>query len=99
MELLHGETSATPERRHGFSLPLPPDGPLLTFEEAGAYLRLSTASIRKLVDGRADTKDDELGERLRGWTRRISPHRRYILRDPFLAWLTALAGDARAQAG
>ena len=41
-------------------IPFPPDAPLLTLAEAGAYLRLSAPSVRKLIDGRADTRDDSL---------------------------------------
>jgi len=99
MELLEGGNPANPHLPTGAAIPLPLDGPLLTFEEAGAYLRLTAASIRKLVDGRADSKDDELGARLRGWTVRLSPHRRYILREPFLVWLASFSGAPQAQAG
>jgi hypothetical protein len=81
-----------PARREGACIPNPEDAFLLTFEEAGAYLRLSAASVRKLVDGRADTKDDELGKSLRGWVVRLSPHRRYIRRDKFLKWLCEVTG-------
>lgn len=83
----------------GAGIPQPPDSFLLTFEEAGAYLRLSAASVRKLVDGRADTKDDDLGERIRGWVVRLSPHRRYIRRDPFLRWLCEVTGRPSGLAG
>lgn len=78
---------------------LPPDAPLLTFAEAGAYLRLSTASVRKLVDGRSDTKNDELGAVLRSWVVRLSPHRRYIRRQEFLAWLRGVVGGEESRVG
>lgn len=81
------------------AIPLPPDAPLLSFDEAGAYLRLSAASMRKLIDGRADTQDDELGKVLRCWVVRLSPHRRYILRDQFLGWLKRKADEAVNAAG
>ena len=72
-------------------IPLPPDAPLMTLAEAGAYIRLSAASVRKMIDGRADSKDDVLGEKLRGWVVRLSPHRRYIRREPFFEWLYRMA--------
>ena len=74
-------------------VPLPPEVPLLTFAEAGSYLRLSAASVRKLVDGRPDTKDDRLGTLLRGWVVRLSPHRRYIRGKVFLSWLKNIAEE------
>lgn len=95
MELLEGGNPKNPRLPTG-AAPLPPDGPFLTFEEAGAYLRLTSGSVRKLVDGRADSKDDELGARLRSWTVRLSPHRRYILREPFLLWLASFSGCQQA---
>lgn len=79
-------------------IPLPHDAPLMTLGEAGAYLRLSTASIRKLIDGRADAKDDALGERLRGWVVRLSPHRRYIQREPFMTWLREISDPGLSEA-
>jgi hypothetical protein len=74
-------------KRKSSTLPLPPDGPLLSFADVAAYLRLTPAAVRKLVDGRADGSDGELGELLRRWLVRLSPHRRYISRTPFFAWL------------
>lgn len=77
--------------------PLPPDAPLLTFAEAGAYLRLSAAAVRKLLNGRPDGPEDELGALLRSWMVRLSPRRRYILREPFLQWLREKADAGRKQ--
>ena len=71
--------------------PLPPDAPLLSLDDVGLYLRLSTAAVRKLIDGRAEG-DDQLGELLRSWLVKLSPHRRYIKRQPFLKWLNERAG-------
>jgi len=98
MKLVPGNPGASPLKDGTRPIPLPGDATLLTFAEAGAYLRLSVASIRKLVDGRADAKDDELGARLRAWTVRLSPHRRYILREPFFHWLSSLSVGGQAQA-
>lgn len=69
------------------ALPLPADAPLLSFADVAAYLRLTTAAVRRLVDGRPDGSDGELGELLREWLVRLSPRRRYIRREPFLAWI------------
>ena len=74
-------------------LPLPSDGPLLSFSDVAAYLRLTTGAIRRLVDGRPDGSDGELGDLLRTWLVRLSPHRRYIRRGPFLAWIREKSGD------
>lgn len=76
--------------------PLPPDGPLMSFADVAAYLRTTPAAVRKLVDGRADGSDGELGELLRSWLVRLSPHRRFIRRDAFLAWLRGKSSDSGA---
>jgi hypothetical protein len=68
-------------------LALPPDAPLLSLRDVASYLRLSLAAVRKLLDGRADGSDGELGEALRQFCVRLSPHRRYIRRDLFMQWL------------
>lgn len=73
---------------------LPPDAPLLSFADVGAYLRLTPAAVRTLVNGRVDGSDGELGDLLRSWLVTLSPHRRYIRRDPFLGWLHEKTGDA-----
>jgi hypothetical protein len=99
MKLIPGHGKISPSAEGSKAMPLPGDAPLLTFAEAGAYLRLTAESIRKLVDGRADAKDDELGSRLRAWVVRLSPHRRYILREPFFRWLQSLGEDVQARAG
>jgi hypothetical protein len=93
MKLLKGGHGAPGNAETGRSIPLPVDGPLMSIEEAGTYLRLSAASVRKLIDGRADQKDDTLGALLRGWVVRLSPHRRYIRRRAFMAWLNGVAGS------
>jgi hypothetical protein len=93
MKLLKGGHVASGNAEVGSSIPLPPDGPLMSIEEAGAYLRLSAASVRKLIDCRADQKDDTLGALLRAWVVRLSPHRRYIRRREFMAWLEGVAGS------
>jgi hypothetical protein len=69
-------------------LPLPQDAPLLAFSDVAAYLRKTTAAVRRMVDGRmGETTPDEIGTLLRQWVVRLSPHRRYIRRQPFLEWL------------
>ncbi len=75
---------------------LPSDAPLLDVADVAAYLRLTVAAVRKLLDGRPDASDGNLGERLRGWMVRLSPHRRYIKRGPFMAWLRELASETEA---
>ena len=71
--------------------PLPGDAPLLSIEDVAVYLRTTPPAVRKMLDGRADS-NDELGARLRPWLVKLSPHRRYIMREPFLAWLRQQAG-------
>lgn len=79
------------ERTLAVALPLPADAPLLGVADVAAYLRMTPAAVRKLLDGRADVSDGELGAKLRDLEVRISPHRRYIEREPFLAWLRTKA--------
>ncbi len=71
---------------------LPTDALLLSLRDVAAYLRLSLAAVRKLLDGRPDSSDGELGEVLRQLCVRLSPHRRYIRRDPFMKWLREKLG-------
>lgn len=71
--------------------PLPPDAPLLSIDDVALYLRTTRAAVRKMIEGRADYHDP-IGERLRGWVVRLSPHRRYIRRGPFMAWLAGAGG-------
>ncbi len=78
------------------ALPLPHDGPLMSFADVAAYLRTTPAAVRKLVDGRADGSDGELGDLLRSWLVRLSPHRRFIRRDAFLSWLREKSSDSVA---
>ena len=69
-------------------LPLPQDGPLLAFSDVAAYLRITPAAVRRMIDGRMGrSTPDEIGARLRQWVVRLSAHRRYIKREPFLSWL------------
>ena len=75
---------------------LPADAPLLDLADVAAYLRLTVAAVRKLLDGRPDASDGRLGEMLRGWVVKLSPHRRYVRRAPFMKWLRELAGEAPA---
>lgn len=79
--------------RSGGPGPLPLDAPLLALEDVARYLRITPAAVRRLVDGRADGSDGELGDRLRGWLVKLSPRRRYIRREPFLTWLREIPGD------
>lgn len=81
------------DRRRSRPAPPPPDSPLLSFADAAAYLRITPAAVRTLVNGRADGSDGELGDLLRSWLVTLSPHRRYIRREPFLAWLREKSGN------
>ena len=76
----------------------PPDGPLLSIEEAAAYLRLSPGAVAKMLGGRADGDDGELGRVLRDCLVCLSPRRRYIAKQSFLAWLNAAANRSPAGA-
>lgn len=80
------EGNPAPKAR-GAPPPLPSDAPLLAPGDVASYLRLSRAAVARLLDGRADSSDGELGEVLRRFTIRLSPRRRYVLREPFMAWL------------
>lgn len=83
----------------GGVVPLPADCPLLGVEDVAAYLRTSAASVRKLLDGRPDSSDGELGDALRRFVVRLSSRRRYVARGPFLAWLNGHIGqDVRNEA-
>lgn len=73
--------------------PLPADGPLLSLADTAAYLRVSEGAVKKLLDGRPDSDDGALGEALRRCVVRLSSHRRYIARGPFLAWLNEHIGQ------
>ena len=92
MEPLHDMTGGGANGPH--PLPLPPDAPLLTFEQAGAYLGLSAGAVRKIVDRAAEDPDEELGQVLRSNLVRLSPRRRFIKRAPFLSWLQSKAGTS-----
>jgi hypothetical protein len=69
--------------------PLPGDAPLLSIEDAAAYLRTTPGAVRRLLDGRADGSAEEhaISDRLRAWLVALSPRRRFICREPFLSWL------------
>lgn len=80
----------------GETTPLPADAPLLSIEDAATYLRCSATAVRKLLDGRADSDDGELGAVLRRCVVRLSAHRRFISRKPFVEWLAAQAQKLNA---
>ena len=84
------------ERKRRLPPPLPPDAPLLSFEDAARYLRMTPAAFRTIIHGRTDGYDDELGSRLRAWVVILSSHRRFIRRQPFMKWLRGLAGEDAA---
>ena len=86
-------------RRGQIKVPIPTDGTLMSIADVAAYLRLTPAAVRRLLDGRPDHSDGELGERLRRSLFRLSPRRRYILRAPFLAWLREKAGTSGTTPG
>ncbi len=91
MEVSVPDTKPTPLANKPIKrLPLPEDGPLLSFEDVAAYLRRTVGAVRKMVDGRSDG-DDKVGKKLRQWVVSLSPHRRYILADPFRRWLAEKA--------
>jgi hypothetical protein len=68
-------------------IPLPQDAPLLSLLDVAHYLRLTPGALRRLVDGRRDGSDGEMGDFLRSWLVILSPRRRYVRREPFLSWL------------
>lgn len=73
----------------------PDDGPLISIEEAARYVRMSTAAFCKLLGGRMDGDDGELGRVARECLVTLSPRRRLIAREKFLGWLnerTKLSG-------
>ena len=72
-------------------MPLPQDAPLLAIEDVAAYLRLTPAAVRRMIDGRSDA-DDEVGKVLRAMVVRLSPRRRYIRKAEFFKWLCERAG-------
>ena len=76
---------------------LPQDAPLMSIGDVAAYLRVSPAAVRKMIDGRPDG-DDELGKVLRPMVVKLSPRRRYVLRSTFLEWLRAQAEGNNALA-
>ena len=78
------------EKRVLFLPSLPQDSPLLSFADVAAYLRTTIASVRKMIDGRPDG-EDEVGKILRQWVIILSPHRRYIMAEPFFLWLKTTA--------
>lgn len=75
---------------------LPIDAPLLSIEDAATYLRISATAVRKLLDGRADSDDGELGVALRRFLVKISARRRYIAKAPFLLWLQTFVNKLNA---
>lgn len=87
------DTTTTGARTTHDPPPLPGDAPLLSLDDAAAYLRVTPAALRKTIEGRADGSDGELGDRLRKWLVVLTPRRRYIRRAPLLAWLREKAGE------
>lgn len=81
------------ERKRSRPAPPPTDGALFSLDDAAAHLRMTPGAFRKLVAGRADGSDGELGDLLRGWLVTLTPYRRYIKRGPFLAWLREKSSD------
>lgn len=71
---------------------MPADGPLLSIEDVAAYLRKTPAAVRKIIEGRPDSDDGELGEVLRRFLVKLSARRRYVAREPFLAWIQSKIG-------
>ena len=71
------------KRDHSKLPPLPPDAPLLSIEDAAAYLRTTPAAVRKMLDGRPEG-GDQLAQIVRTCMVKLSPRRRYIRREPFL---------------
>ena len=71
--------------------PLPPDAPLLSIEDAAAYLRRPVDAVRRMIDGRSDG-DDGIGQELRGMVVRLSARRRYLRKPDFFRWLYTRAG-------
>ena len=63
--------------------PLPPDAPLLSLPEAASYLRMTPVALRALLED----ESDDLSKQLRVWLVVLSERRRYIQREPFMAWL------------
>jgi hypothetical protein len=74
--------------------PLPVGAPLMGLPDAAGYLRLSMPALRKLIEGRPDGSDGDLGDRLRSWLVALSPRRRYIKARPFMSWLRDIAGES-----
>lgn len=96
LEIPSTATGAKNEKRRAVTCPpaMPADALLLSMGDVAAYLRMTPAAVRRLVDGRRDGSDGDLGERLRSWLVTLSPRRRYIRREPFMAWLRGFCGDA-----
>jgi len=88
---MNNQKAAIAEERKGRApIPLPLDAPLLSFEDVAAYLRVTPVAVRRMIDGRmGSTTPDEIGAQLRKWVVRLSPHRRFIRRKPFLDWLAS----------
>ena len=85
-----------PPKKRTAAGPLPADGPLLSFEDAASYLRMTPAAFRTIIHGRTDGYDDDLGQLLRAWVVKLSTHRRFIRRKPFMKWLHVFAGEDAA---
>ena len=66
------------------SLQPPPDAPLLSLADAAAYLRLSEKELAALLDS---TTPSRLGAKLKELLVELDSNRRYVRREPFMAWL------------
>lgn len=78
--------------------PLPADALLLSLDDVGGYLRRSRAAVKKMLDSRPGAKnEDEVGVLLRQWVVRMTDHRRYILREPFIDWYRSLITNRSKQ--
>jgi len=69
--------------------PLPADAPLVSLADAAAYLRVTPRAFRKLLD----EERTSLADSLRSCVVRLSPRRRYLMRERFLALLGRLRND------
>jgi hypothetical protein len=76
--------------------PLPEGATLLSLDDVGGYLRRSRAAVRQMLKG-GPAEDDEVGQKLRGWVVRVSDHRCYILREPFMDWYRSLTKNRGKQ--
>ena len=86
----HSEASKVDSLR-----PAPPDAPLMSLPDAASYLRMTVVAFRALLE--SDTS--EFAQRMRGWLVTLSPRRRYIQREPFMAWLRSKCDATNIEKG